>query len=130
MSYESRRSALGSIYLGSGLSPHQVSGDTRRKRASVLDLKPVRMFKQAARKARQLVLELLGWREVVVNLDQQKANNRSGVIDIYAPVSKVFAISEINHDGSLKITLMRIDDQGCLHRINLSNPNTFSGGKP
>ncbi|MFA7280818.1 MAG: hypothetical protein WC100_12045 [Sterolibacterium sp.] len=121
MSYESRLNALGSIYLGSGLGTHQVSGDTRRKRASILDLKAVRMFKQAARKARQLVLELLGWGEVVVNLDQQKTNNRSSIVDIYAPVRKIFPICEINHDGSLKITLLRIDDRGCLHRINLSN---------
>ena len=121
MSYESRQNSLSSIYLGSGFGSHQVSGDARSKGAPVLDLNALRVLKHAARKARQLVLKFLGRREVVVNLDQQKTNNRSGVIDIDAPVRKIFPICEVNHDGSLKITLLRIDDRGCLYRVNLSN---------
>lgn len=121
MSYASRQNSLSSIFTGSGLGTHQVGGNARHEGAPVLNLDRLGMIKHAARKAYQFVLKLLGRGEVVVNLDQQKTNNRSGVIDIYAPVRKIFPICEINHDGSLKITLLRIDDRGCLHRVNLSN---------
>lgn len=127
MTIESRRAAMLTLINlpGTRLRGHQIRTDARQKRASVFDLHPFRMLEQSARKASQFVLELFGRREVMIDLDQHQAQNGCGIVDVHGSIGQIVVVPELNHDGSLRIALMKIDGRGCLSRINLSNPKVL-----
>lgn len=97
-----RAAALSVINVHAGFGAHQVSRDASQKRAAVFNLDPIGVLHQLARKSGQLILKLLGRREVVIDLDQQQADHSRHIINIDLAVGDVLRVVEIDHiDGPL-----------------------------
>lgn len=103
---------------------HQIKPDGFKERSAFLDFYLVRLLDKAARKVRQLFVKKPVVQQVMIDFNQQQAQHSSSVINSYDARRNIFPICSITHDGSLHITLMKLDG-ACLRRIDLSNPDAF-----